>query len=282
MTGCQTFYLQHPVVVLVRDAETKQPIPTASAQIICLRTTASRPLDDSAEKADPTGIARLSTEPNGQGYPHRIEAIAKGYMLGSMPVSDAQIEEIKTVGWFDDAKQRSPEFVVELYAEPKFSIEMVLAPGFRGVIKAEVKIQEDMTFPAGQRKFSYNVEPDGFVRVVGPRVALQRVALGNYVARDSVGSLITATADPAQVGLRCFKHDKQFQYFFVGTQDDWDRYRRNLPEEEKVYTNQSSGRSSGGGGGGGRGGRGGGGGRGGMGGGGGMGSGSMPGSIPAN
>jgi uncharacterized membrane protein YgcG len=263
LPGCISYYQQRPVIVQVQDAETKAPIPGAAAQITCLRTRTPQRFEDSPDRTNPSGVVYLSTEPNGE-YPHLIEAIAAGYMSNSLTVTDEALQIIKPAGWSEDVHQRQPTFTVELYAEPKFGVELVLAPGFRGVIKAEVNPRDDMLLPRGMRKLSFNVSPEGNVRITGPSVALRRVSMANYVAKDADGSILTGAAEGPQVGIRWFREDKHINFFFVGTQDDFDRYRRGLPEEEKKYINQGNGRASGNPGGGGRGGRGGG--RGGMGG----------------
>jgi hypothetical protein len=65
--GCQAFHSYRPVPVLVRDAESKQPIPGAHVRISYpLMEPAYAPPADSSGPTGADGVARLRAAPYGE------------------------------------------------------------------------------------------------------------------------------------------------------------------------------------------------------------------------
>lgn len=265
--GCLSLHSERPVKVLVRDAETKNPVPDAEVRL----TYRSRPSDiptPASEKTKTDGIALLTTTPNGKDA-LIVQASANGYSPESMVISSTKVEEIEPAGWFESVERRSVTYIVDVYSGPPFAVELTIPVGMHGLIKAELQIQDDANCAPKQRTFQYRVEPTGSVMIAGP-AQLRRVNPATYIARYADGTPLGQRMDKTQIGFRWLKHEGNVEYFVVGTQAEYDNYHHQLfPDEPSSPAPSSSGRGGGGGGGrGGRGGGGGGGGGGGFGGGG--------------
>src|SRR5579885_3612857 len=154
--GCQVLYRYRPVPVLVRDAETKKPIANAEVHLTYPLSRDSLAPFDSAERTDAEGVAHLRAAPYGE-FGVRVEATASGYLTDQLSISTESIQHLQPVHFLEDAERRKPEFVVEMYAEPRFTVELVVPPGYRGLIRAEIEAREDLGVPAGQRCFRYDV-----------------------------------------------------------------------------------------------------------------------------
>ena len=92
--GCQVMYRYRPMPVLVRDAETKKPIPDAEVHLSYPLTRDSMAPFDSTERTAADGIARLRAAPYG-GFGLRLEASAAGYMTEQQSISNELIQSIK-------------------------------------------------------------------------------------------------------------------------------------------------------------------------------------------
>lgn len=226
--GCQVLYRYRPVPVLVRDAETKKPIPDANIHLSYPLSRDSLAPFDSSERTGPDGVAHLRAAPYGD-FGVRVEASAAGYLSEQASLSTESIEHMEPPHLFEETERRRPEVVVEMYAEPRFSVELVVPVGYRGVIKAEAEMQDDVAAPTGQRCFRYDVV-DGLVRVKGPGV-LRRVYPSDYRACYTDGTPLTGEMTLLKVGFRWLRGEGKDQYFFVGTQSEYDIQRRFAPDE---------------------------------------------------
>jgi hypothetical protein len=103
------------------------------------------------------------------------------------------------------------------------------APYYRGVIKAEVEMQDNVAAPPGQRCFRYEVV-DGLVRNKGPAV-LRRIYPSDYRARYADGTPLTGEMTLLKTGFRWLRGNGKEQYFFVGTQPEYDMQRRFAPDD---------------------------------------------------
>ncbi len=230
--GCQVLYRYRPVPVLVRDAETKKPIANADVHLYYPLSRDSLAPFDSSDRTDADGVAHLRAAPYGD-FGVRIEASAPGYLTDQADVSSESIQHLQPPHFFKEKQQRKP-FVVEMYAEPRFSVELMVPAGYRGPIKAEIEPQEDVAVPPGQRCFRYEVV-DGFVRIKGPAFVLRRVYPSDYRASYSDGTPLTAEMMTLQkVGFRWLRGQDKEQYFVVGTQPEYDMQRRYASDEETV------------------------------------------------
>jgi uncharacterized membrane protein YgcG len=284
-----------PLGVVVRDAETRKPIPRAEVRISDPLTQPSIKPYDTPVLTGIEGVAQLGAEPNAKN-PMDLEAFAKGYQSGTRRITPMEIEAIESAHWFEQTNKRAPKYTLDLYSGAPFSVELLLPPGFRGLIKVEIALRQDMACPPGQRIFTCQVAPagtangteqagtahgteqpagpSGTAQLIGPAI-LDRVPHAAYLARSAEGTIIENRMDATKVGFRWLKHDGDIEYYVVGTQKEFDVFRQqycpDLEGTEKATPKSSKG------GGGGKGGRGGGGrGGGGGGGGGGMGGGGSP------
>jgi hypothetical protein len=122
---------------------------------------------------------------------------------------------------------------VELYAAPDFSVELVLPPGYRGLVKAEIQIQDNLAPAKGQRCFRFPVSASGNVLVKGPSL-LERVSARDFQARYGDGPLLGTTMDAEKVGFRWLKGAGRQHIFVVGTQVDYESLHRQIAPEETV------------------------------------------------
>ena len=155
-----------------------------------------------------------------------VEAKTKGYLPYTQDISDDTVRMIPKRGWFEFSERQAPAFVVALVAEPRFTIELVVPTHYRGLVKAGVHFQEDVAYPTRQREFRYEVSMDGEVQIVGPAVLLRYPPL--YRARFADGTPLDEKTELMRVGFRWLKRKGDEEYFVVGTQIDYDHYRREM------------------------------------------------------
>jgi hypothetical protein len=231
VSGCQFLHSYRPVTVLVRDAETKKPIPDAEIHLSYPLTRDSLAPCDSSANTGPDGLARLRAAPYGH-YGVLMETNASGYQVESQDVSADAIQEVSPAHLFEDVNRRPADFVVELYAEPRFAVELIVPAGYRGLIKTTLHIDENVPCPPGQRCFRYEVSPrSDVVAVKGPTI-LRRVSPSDFKARYAGGELLGEKMDLVTVGFRWLKRDGDDNYFVVGTRNEYDQFRRRLAPNE--------------------------------------------------
>jgi hypothetical protein len=235
------------VAVLVRDAETKQPIPGAQVRISYPLTRDSLTPSDLVHVTGDEGIARMKATPCGNAG-ITMKATAKGYLPEEQSVLVETIKEIKPAYPWESEARRPVNFVMETYAEPRFSVELVVPTGYRGLVKAVVNVQENAPLTMGQRCFRHTVSLEGVVQVQGPPV-LRRISALEYRARYADGTRLGNEVDPMKVGFRWLNCDGNDQYFVVGTQYEYDDFRRRfMPNRAGDESQSSIGKGRGGGG----------------------------------
>jgi hypothetical protein len=227
--GCQVLYRYRPVPVLVRDAETKKPIEGAEVHLSYPLSRDSLAPFDSSERTGRDGIAHLRAAPYGE-FGARVDASVAGYLPEQVNVSTESIQHVDPPHPFEGTQRSKPEVVVEMYSEPRFSVELVVPAGYRGVIKAEVEMQDDVAAPPGQRCYRYEVV-DGFVRVKGPGV-LRRLYPSDYRACYADGTPLSGEMTLLKTGFRWLRGSGKEQFFFVGTQAEYDVQRRYAADEQ--------------------------------------------------
>jgi hypothetical protein len=224
LVGCETMQSSRPVTVFVRDAETKMPIPQASARIsypvgqAFFLPTVSTGLtaDDGAVplRATPVEDALIT-----------LEITARGYLDEMTELAPTSIASIEPAHYFEDVRKRPPAIVVELYAAPRPTIELIVPVGYKGLIKSELEIREDSVSAKGQRTFSVPVDPTGVALAAGPPL-LKHVDPSDYVGQFADGTPLPRNAPNPAVGLWWFKHDGDFEVFFVGTDKEFSEFRK--------------------------------------------------------
>src|SRR4029077_11557697 len=96
-----------------------------------------------------------------------LETKIPGYLAEMKELTPKSIESIERAHFLEKVDRRSPNFVVDLYAEPRPTIELIVPLGYKGVIKADVEIKDDVVVPVGQRAFTINVDSTGSAAITG-------------------------------------------------------------------------------------------------------------------
>jgi hypothetical protein len=242
--GCEALHQYRPVAVLARDAETKQPIPGAEVRITYpLSQSSWAPLECSRTTGN-DGIARLQAAPYGDAG-ILLEGAAKGYVPEERNLAAEEVQAIKPTHLFEAVDRRPVDFVVELYAEPRPTVELVIPTGYRGQVAAEVQIQDGGPWPRGQRDFSYVVPAGGGpVPVIGPPV-LRHVFPLDFRGKYADGTPLSAEAKEQEIGFWWLRTEGRYQYFLVGTRRDYDDYRHASQDEKRERHSEGGGRGEG-------------------------------------
>ena len=240
LCGCQSY---RPVAVEVRDAETKRPIPGAEVRISYPVKNTTFPPMESAGLTAGDGIARLQATPYGDAGT-AFEVSAKGYMAEHRYLTAKEVEAFAPAGWFEDVTRRSPGMVLEMYAEPRPTVELIAPIGFRGMIKIKVQTQEGAPLKPGQRLFTYEIPPSGEVLATGHPM-LRRVTPLDYKARYPDGTPLERTDNILTVGLRWLKCDGNTQYFVIGNLRDFNEARQWLQREAAGQNQAADGKAGG-------------------------------------
>jgi hypothetical protein len=242
-SGCHSFHSYRPVTVQAIDAETKKPIPQAE---VCI----SYPLGDrnwapypSDEKTGSDGIAHLRAVPYGK-VDLTIAATASGYAdeARSVPVT-----AIEALPGFSEKASTAPvqraDFVVELYAKPAPSIDLVLPTGYRGLVRAKLKIQDDLVYTPGQRVFPCAVPGDNNVVDVLVPPLFRRTPFPEFHAHYPDSPPLSPHVRLSEVGFWWLRSDGDTQIFLVGTEKEHSDY---LAADRASGTRDSSGSGGGG------------------------------------
>lgn len=228
--GCQTLHSEHTLAVQVLDAETKKPITTAEVYL-CERLKPDEVAPCYSSGFTQTdGIARLRTEPGGE-HGFQVQAVAQGYLSETRDVAADVLKKIEALSASEAAKPRPPDVTVEIYSAPNFSVELVLPPGYRGLVKAVIEVQNNPSLAKGQRCFRFPVSASGDVLVKGPSL-LGRVAAQQFRARLGDGPLLGTTMDAEKVGFRWVKGAGNTHVFVVGNQVDYEALHRQIAPED--------------------------------------------------
>jgi hypothetical protein len=236
--GCQVFYGARPVAVEARDAETSKPIPGVEVKISYPLETAPFAPPESKGATGSDGIARLEAAPFGRAG-IMVEVSARGYMSEVKYLSIQEVQAIERAHWFEDVQRRPASLVMELFADPGPSIELVAPAGYRGRIKAHVQVQTDFPAAAGQRAFSYVVPASGEVVVAGPPL-FRRVSSANLRVKFADDRPLALRAKETELGYWYLKNEGSVYYFFVGTPRDFDGYYRS--QEPGIRDQEAGGR----------------------------------------
>jgi hypothetical protein len=252
--GCLSLNGGRPLPVQVVDAETKQPIAGAGVQIVYPFTSPALASGGASGPTGRDGIARLWAVPSDNAGV-TVEVAALGHLTADEKSLSAEtVRALEPIHLFEAVDRRPAVVVIELYAEPRPTIELVVPVGYRGIVKAEVQVQEDIANAPGQRLFSYEVPPDGVVPVIGPAL-LRHVFAPDFRARYADGTPLSRNAKGADMGFWWLKSEGPVQVFLVGTSREFDDLRRDEDKSNPLPQRSAGGRGEGRGDGGRRGGR---------------------------
>jgi len=218
LVGC-TMYQPREVTVLVRDAETHQPIPGATVNLSNPHTGT----DPVKATTVATGVAPLPFTP-ATGEAILIEAAADGYVADSVVAGEAAVAAVPPAPFFGRSQPRTPDFTVDLYSAPRFGVELVVPPSYRGLLHVNLIFRDDVPIPTGQRVFQFSASPTGEVTGTGPAI-LKKVPLSEYTVRTTAGG----PNDLDGMALRWLRHVDGKEVFVLGTKEDYDRYRKDSP-----------------------------------------------------
>ncbi len=254
LTGCQLWHPTASIPIVVRDAETKEPIPGAEVKLWSPSDNRKTCIEPSGTTG-PDGVVRIKAE-----YPKEadvlVEVTAPGYLQDEMD----RILAGKAPG--------APEGggIIEIFRGPRPVIEVVVPTAFRGELKVEMKIQDVTPEQLGMRVFRYQAplpeltKAGGLgetpvIHVVGPPILDGRLG-PEFRGLYSNGSTMPSEPKDKEIVLRWVRSEGLNQYFVVGTKIDQDAARK---AAEKIVgsrdlSNKGGGGRRGGGGGGGMGG----------------------------
>jgi hypothetical protein len=214
--GCQVFSDTRPVTVLARDADTKQPIP--GAQVVLAYPLANSVMTPGAATATTgeKGLAQMSATPYADNT-LMLTVSAKDYITENQCVPLQTVQAIEPDHLFKSIERKSPNLIVELYAEnPYPTVELVVPTGYRGPLHVEMRIPDDAPMQPGQRMFQYEMAPSGDVLITGPAV-LRRFPFPEFTAKYANGTPLPQNAQGAEVGLWWKRSTGNHYYFLVGT-----------------------------------------------------------------
>jgi hypothetical protein len=215
-SGCQMLHPQAPMNVEVRDAETQAPIDGAHVRAwhSAVHSVAS------SGTTGPDGTVQFPSPP-ADDAPLIYEMVAKGYMARQ---TDHPV------------KQTQSSVILEMFAEPRPILELIVPTGYRGVLRATVRVRDDYTYPPRQRLFSYTVPASAVVEAVVPPI-FGRGLTPNISFRYADGTPLPRDAKDFELGCRCLKSDPDSEYIFViGTQWEADGVRRTIQKANGVNT----------------------------------------------
>jgi hypothetical protein len=227
--GCQALHRYRSVAILATDAETHKPIPGAEVRISYPLTQPHLAPWDSAGTTGDDGIARLRAAPYGDAG-ILVEVHAKGYLFEQKNLSVADVQALEPVPLLGHAEQRPAPFVLELFAAPRPSVELVVPTGFRGLVKVAVQVKDDAPQSPGQRTFRYLVPPSGDVLVTGPPL-LRRVFVVDFGASYADGTPLPRSAKGEEPAFWWTQYRNGYDFFLVGTWNEYAELRRDLEKE---------------------------------------------------
>jgi hypothetical protein len=204
-----------PVTILAKDAETGKPIAGAEVRLVDPYTNPSQPAAVSSAITGPDGIVHLRAGPNGV-YDLSMTGSANHYLPEEQTVPVTTVTAIEPAHWFEQVNKRPVQYVLALYADPPPSVELVVPDHYRGVVKAEIQVQEDLPNPPGKRCFSYPVATSGVVQVIGPTF-LRRLSSLDVSIKDASGVPFIRNGVNADVGFWFVQKQGNTMVFFVGT-----------------------------------------------------------------
>lgn len=201
---------EHGMLVTVRDAETNQPIPSAQVHVWHFNQSSS---------AD--SIPSVTTDQNGSA---QLQSV-----LGK---SDDMVLEVAANGYATEEKSIDPQgrVRVQLYAEPRPTIELNVPRLYRGLVSVKVQILDKTPATPGQRLFPFEVPESGVVEVVGPE--LFRHLSPEFRAKLSDGTVLPARPEGLGVGFWWLKTSGEYEIFLVGTNADYEAFWRDHPHEQ--------------------------------------------------
>jgi hypothetical protein len=218
------------VSVLVRDADTKKPIPQAEVRLGYPLATSPLAPGEVFTTTAADGVAHLRAAAYGDAG-IVVQVGAKGYLSEEKVVSHEAVGAIEPAGLFEAVEERPVSLIVDLYRdEPRPTVDLVVPAGFLGLIQVDVKAERDRPAPPGQRRFCYDVPPNGVLQVNGPDL-FRHLNSPDFRARYAGGRALRPDAGDSEVGFWCLKVHGQRYTFLVGSRREFDFRRDRVADE---------------------------------------------------
>jgi len=239
VAGCQTLQPYRPVSVAVRDAETKLPIAGAQVRL------SSGGVVDADQPSSTNGVALVRAAAF-RDFGSDVHIQAAGYLNEERYLGLETVQHIETAGWLEKLQDRPPTLIVELYADPRPTVTLVVPSGYRGVINVTVDVHEDAPFAPGQRTFRADVGSDGSATLIAPPL-LKHLLPTDFEVASVDGVLIKRNAADAERGFWWLHSDGKRQLFYVGTRAEYDAFCKTDSTIRGAEAGQDKGRGTGGG-----------------------------------
>jgi hypothetical protein len=243
--GCQACYPYRQVSVLVRDAETKKPIAGAEVQISYLLAESSFAPWNSSGNTGENGKVQLRAAPYGE-LGVEVETLAAGYLKEDKTLPVAAVKAAEPAHFWESSDRHPLAVVVEMYAEPRPVVELVVPTGYRGQIKVAIQVLDEAADHPGQRSFTYTVSPSGVVDITGPPL-LRHVFAPDFRARYADGTPLNRHPDKeGEVGFWWLRSESSYLCFLVGTQSECNEVLHSQQlQGGEIRSHASSGKSEG-------------------------------------
>ena len=229
-TGCGVFRAHRPMTVQVIDGETRQPLPNAKVSISypnMLDFTAPHP---SSRTTDSRGLAKLRI---GEYRSILLHAEEEGYNQAER--SNVTAEYVKGLPRRSDGRVNR---VIELWADPRPTIELVVPNEYRGPVKIVFERGDGKSYQMGQRRFEFPVEPNGHVLVRGPGFLDVEPFHVDIEARHADGTPIPRqSSNYSEVALRWVHcgtwNNLNTQLYIIGTETEGEVLRQSVHRRVK-------------------------------------------------
>jgi hypothetical protein len=212
-TGCRLTRPDPATGVLVRDAETGQPVPAAVVRVSNFVPTSGTRAPDASAPTGADGLAWVRV-PATENESAIVAVSADGYLPA--------VISLRNNGPGADPGSRH---VAEVFAGPRPTVELVLPKDYRGPIRVEVVPGDGPTTDPGLRTFRYDVPAAGLVRVEGPPV-LRLLLKQDIRAVYADGSELSRNGHELDVAFRWVRSVAGGEEFVVGSKADWLAARR--------------------------------------------------------
>jgi hypothetical protein len=160
--GC-SIYFPRPVTILVRDGDTKEPLPGAEVRYqystIDLFGSLGRYSGATSGVSDANGRVQLYFDPYGGGC--HVESSAIDYLDVRYYGDNLVTKHLAKRGWGSIGDQ----LIVEMFKKPEATLELALALDFRGPVIVNFASPGRPPNPLDKRVFGYSVSPRGLVVV---------------------------------------------------------------------------------------------------------------------
>jgi hypothetical protein len=222
VAGCGTSYSYSPLAVLARDAETLEPVPFVDvrASYVGWPKGPLYPPKPDTGLTDRRGMATLNASADTGGPIVRLRSDDYDHATAPARLVDQWCRRVESGTNRGDPHE--PDVVVDMWANPRPLIEVVLPDGFRGIV--QLGIPEPAPPPVPRRRhFRVEVPAHGVVELPPAPVLREYDIRAFYHVRFADGRTVYPASprhldpsDPAPYAWRQAKVD-EYRVFFIGT-----------------------------------------------------------------